>query len=108
MTHFVGSQDRLRLEGEGLPGNGVGFGAGAQRRQPVSGDIVSGQYRQNPRRGARGSRVDSINPRVSMRRAQYHRMRQILKGEVIEIAAAPGQKAQILPPLRRVADLGAG
>jgi hypothetical protein len=31
-------------------------------------------------------------------------MRQAIEGEVVEIAALPGQKAQILAPLRCVAD----
>jgi hypothetical protein len=34
-------------------------------------------------------------------------MRQILEHQIVEIAAAAGEEAQILPPLRRIADLRA-
>ena len=41
---------------------------------------------------------------MRVRRAQHDRMRQPVKGEIVEIAAAPGQETRILAPLGRVAD----
>jgi hypothetical protein len=106
VAHLVHSQERLRLEGEGLAGDGIGLGAGAQRRESVGGDLGGGQHRQHARRGKRRRPIDAVDPRVRMRRAQHHRMDQPVERQIVEIAAAPGQEAQILPPLRRIADLG--
>ena len=41
---------------------------------------------------------------MCVRRAQYDRVSQTFKSEVAEIAAAPGNKAQILTPLGSIAD----
>ena len=105
MAHLVAGQQRLRLEQEWLAGNRVGLGAGAQRRQTVVGGLRGGQCRQHAWRGAGCGSVDARDPRVRVWRAQHHRMREAVERDVVEVAAAPGDEAQILAPLGRVADL---
>jgi hypothetical protein len=49
-------------------------------------------------------RIDASNQRMCVGRAQHDGMRQTLKGKIVEIAAAAGKEAQILPALGPIAD----
>ncbi len=100
-------QQRLRRKGEALAGLGIGLGGRAQRQQPIGGGIGGGQHRQHPRHRLRRLRFNSIDPRMRVRRAQHHRMRQAGKGEIVEIGPAAGKEAHILPSFGFVADAGA-
>jgi hypothetical protein len=104
IAHLGAGQQRLRHKGERLAGLDIGLGRRAQRLQTIRLDLGRGQHRQHAGRGQSGPRVDAFDPRMRVRRAQNHRMRQPGKIEVVEIAASTGQKPPVLAPSRPVAD----
>ena len=106
IANLVRGQHRLRRKRERLAGLGIGGRGREQRLQPVGARVRGGQHREHARRGARRTRIDAGDSRMRVRRAQHDGMGQAVEGEIVEIGAAPGQKAQILTPLGPVADAG--
>ena len=104
IAYLVISQERLRDEGEGISGLGIGLNVGQERLQSIGTGIGRYQHRQDARHRFRRRRVYPIDFGVRVGRAQHNRMRQAIEGEVVEIAALPGQEPQILAPFGRVAD----
>ena len=76
MAHLVARQQRLRREGEWLAGLHVGFHRRTHRLQPVGSRILAGQHGQHAGHRARRRGVDPLDPRMRVRRAQHHGMRQ--------------------------------
>jgi hypothetical protein len=76
-------------ESEGLSGLNIGLDRGQQRLQPISAGIGGGQHRKNARHRLRRDGVDPVDLGVRVCRAQHHRVRQAIKGEVVEIATLP-------------------
>ena len=103
-THLAVGEQRLGCEDERLAGLHVGFGIGAQRPQPIARRVGRRQDGQHARRAPGGLDVDGVKPRMGMRRAQDDGMGQPFETEVVEIAAAAGDEARILPPPGRIAD----
>ena len=102
--HLAVGDQRLGREGERLAGLHVGFGIGAQRPQPIARRIGRRQDGQHARRAPGGVDVDGVDPGMRMRRAQDDGVRQPLETQVVEIGAAAGNEARILPPPGRIAD----
>ena len=102
--HLAVGDQRLGRESERLAGLHVGFGIGAQRPQPIARRVGRRQDGQHARRAPGGVDVDGVDPGMRMRRAQDDGVRQSLETQVVEIGAAAGNEARILPPPGRIAD----
>ncbi len=105
-ARLAAGHQRLGREGERLAGLHIGLGIGAERAEPVGGRIDRREDRQHARRGSGGVDLDGMNPRMGMRRAQDDGVRQPIERQIVEIGAAAGDEARILPSLGRIADRG--
>ena len=107
-AHLAAGQQRLDREDERLAGLHIGLGIGAERAQPVGGRIDRREHGQYARRVPGGIDVDGMDPGMGMRRAQDDGVRQPIETQIVEIGAAAGDEARILPSLGRIADRGFG
>ena len=104
MADLAVGQQRLRREGEWFAGLHIGLHRRPHRLQPVGSRIRAGQHGQHSGRGPRRGRVDAIDPRMGVRRAQHDGMRQAVEAQIVEIGAVAGDEARILPAPGRIAD----
>ena len=103
MAHLADRQQRLRRKGERLAGLHVGFHRRTHRLQPVGARILAGQHRKHARHRPGRRRVDPLDPRMRVRRAQHHGVHHAVEAQIVQISALAGGEAGILPPPRRIA-----
>ena len=75
-----------------------------QRVETVGLYILGRQHRQHPGHRARLRRIDAAHPGMRVRRAHHDRIGLARQIDIVAIAAAPGQQAQIFAPPDRLPD----
>ena len=78
------------------------------RLQSVGQHVATGQHGEHARRAHRRGNVDRPDQRMRVRRADHHRIGLAGHIDVVAVAAASGQQAQIFPAPHRLSDPGAG
>jgi len=75
-----------------------------QRVETVGLYILGRQHRQHPGHRARLRRIGAAHPGMRVRRAHHDRIGLARQIDIVAIAAAPGQQAQIFAPPDRLPD----
>ena len=74
------------------------------RPQSIGEHVAAGQHCKNARCSHRRSNIDRSNVRVRVQRTEHHRVGLAGHVDVVAVAAASGQQAQIFPAAYRLAD----
>ena len=85
-------------------GRRAGIGVMGDRLEAVGARVLAGQHREHPGHGARRFHVDRADQRMRMGRAHDGREGLAGKVEIVAVAAATGEEAQILLAAYRVSD----
>ena len=77
---------------------------GQQTPDAIGRDVFTGEHANNAGGAARGRSVDAFNARMRMRRQHDHCVSLVRQLDIVDKAAAAGEKAPVLDPAYRLAD----
>ena len=112
VTHPIGRQHMMRRDRDRGAvavvqhdiGRVAGSGEVRNARETVGAGVLPGQDREHAGHGARFGNIDGSDQRMRVRGAQHRAIGLVRKIEIVAVAAAPGQEAQILLAAYRVSD----
>ncbi len=103
-AHPVADQDRAAGTQSFRAADVLRHEVGRQATEAIGLHVVTGQHTHDPGRGARRRCVDAFDARMRMRREHDDCMRLVRQLDVIDEAAASGEKAHVLDAAYRLAD----